>query len=342
MHSFKRIIYSVLAILIVITTLSVIVIEPYMNSESAYFQDKNLRKQLSGKIDCIALGASHALNGIIPAVLDEKLGCFSYNLSGSMMTLNNKYYMLSKELKRNPVKTVILEISHDTLSRDETDEYAIGDEPTVARLDSFAERVKYMLQYVTLNDWLNVYSREFVMGLYYHKEKLLHHNTNNVDYAAKGFSPSEACDITLTAEEAKEKYNSGKISVDYQEKNIKELDKIIDLCHSYNCRIVIAVVPESDSLIWEMDGWDEFKNWLENYSEKNGCEIYDINLVKNRTDIFSDKDSFSNAGHLCSAGADATTELLAQAMLSPTTWPENSYDSYESMKKDLPYADLIQ
>lgn len=342
MHSFKRVIYSVLVILLAITALSVIVIEPYMNSESTYFLDKNLRKQLSGKIDCIAIGASHALNGIVPAVLDENLGCFSYNLSGSMMTLNNKYYMLTKELKRNPVKTVILEISHDTLSRNENDEYAIGDEPTVARLDSFTERAKYMFRYVALNDWLNVYSREFVMGLYYHKEKLLHNNTNNVDYDAKGFAPGKACDITLTAEEAKTKHNSETFSTDYPKKNIKKLDKIVDLCRSYNCRIVIAVVPESDGLIWKMDGWDKFKTWLEDYSEKNGCEFYDINLVKNRTAIFSDKNSFSNADHLCSEGAEVTTELLAQAMLSPKSWSENSYDSYESMKKDLPYADSIK
>lgn len=338
MRNFKRITFAVVGILLVFITVSVAVIAPYMNSECAYFQDKNLRNKLAGKIDCIIIGASHALAGINTNVLDEKLGCNSYNLSGSMMTLDNKYYLLSKELERNPVKTVILEISHDTLSRKENSEYAIGDEPTIARLDSFPERICYMAQYVSIDDWLNIYSREFVMGLNYYQELLAHHSLNNVDYKAKGFKYKEPVNITLSESEAEKKHNSQNVTSDYPEENVKKLNEIIELCKSYNCRVVLTVVPESNGLIWEMDDWDNFSKWLSDYGAKNHCEVYDINLAAKRNTLFTDDKSFSDPDHLSSIGAITTTEILADALLNPDTWIDSSYSSYSEMKKESQYA----
>lgn len=341
MHNFKKVLFSIIGIFLVFTIVSTIVIAPYMNSECSYFQDKHLRSKLSGKINCIILGASHALAGIDPNILDKNLGCNSYNLSGSMMTLDNKYFLLSKELERNPVETVILEISHDTLSRKESAEFAIGDEPTIARLDSFSERIKYMVKYLPINDWLNLYSREFISGLYYYQLLLSNQSVNNVDYNSKGFKYKNPIDITLTKEIAKETYNSKKINTDYPESNVSKLDRIIDLCKSYNCRVVLVVVPESNGLIWQLDGWDAFYEWIRNYGTKNNCEVYDINLAKDRNTLFTDDQSFSDPDHLSSIGATTTTELLSQAMLSPESWEDYSYVSYSEMKKESQYADCL-
>ena len=342
MHNFKKMFFSVTGILLTIIIISVTIITPYMNSELAYFQDSKLRNDLSGKIDCIVLGASHALAGIDPTVLDKKLGCNSYNLSGSMMTLDGKYYLLSKEFGRNPIDTVVLEISHDTLTRNENSEFAIGDEPTVARLDSFAERIDYMLKYVSINDWLNIYSREFVMGLSFYQTLLTNGNMNNVNYEAKGYKYKDPVDITLNEQTAKKIYNSKNITASYPTTNIQKLNKIIKLCKDNNCRIVFVVVPESNALIWELNHWDAFYKWMKQYASENDCELYDINLVQKRNTIFTDDVSFSDLDHLSASGAQITTELLAQAMLNPDHWEKQSYNSYDEMKKDSQYAYCIK
>jgi len=342
MHNFKNLLYSIIGSLLIIAMISVVVIVPYMNSEFSYFQDSRLRSELSGNINCIVLGASHALAGIDPNILDEKLGCNSYNLSGSMMTLDGKYYLLSKELERNPINTVILEISRDTLTRKEDEEFAIGDEPTIARLDSFVERVDYMTKCVALNDWLNIYSREFVMGLSYYQTILSNGSTANVDYQAKGYKYKSPADLTLSKQTAQAIYNSRKLSTDYSDKNIQKLDDIVSLCKKYNCRVVFVVVPESNALIWEWNNWDEFHKWLKQYAADNNCELYDLNLDKERNVAFTDDVSFSDADHLSAVGAQATTELLSEAMKNPAHWQSQAYKSYVEMKKDSQYAYVLE
>lgn len=338
MHNFKRVITAVFGVMLIFFLVSVLVIFPYMNSEYSYFQDKNLRNNLAGTIDCLVIGDSHALAGIDTATLDNYLGCNSYNLSGSMMTLENKYYMLSKELSRNPVDTVIIDIGRDTLARDESKEFAIGDEPTVARLDSFSERITYIVNNTSVNDWLNLYSREFIMGLDYFHSLLTGKSINNVDYSLKGYKPKQSCDITLSDEESEMKFNSLKYSISFLDNNIEKLNSIIDLCNSYNCRIVLVVIPESNRLIWETDGLDLFYDWLKAYADQNSCELYDVNLAKERNMVFTDSKSFSDADHLSSEGAVTTTRILSEAMLNPDTWEKTSYKSYVEMKKESQYA----
>ena len=94
MQTFKKVISSILVTVIVFAATSVVMIESWVNSEYTYFLDRNLRKQLAGQIDCIIIGASHAHLGIDTRVMDEKLDCFSYNLSASMLTMDNKYYLV--------------------------------------------------------------------------------------------------------------------------------------------------------------------------------------------------------------------------------------------------------
>ena len=342
MHSFNRILIAILGVALFFSFISGLVIVPYMNSESSYFQDKNVRKTLAGTIDCLVIGDSHALAGINTEILDNELGYNSYNLSGSMMTLDNKYYLLSKELARNPVDTVVIDIGRDTLTRDETQEFAIGDEPTIARLDSFGERISYVVQYMPVNDWLNLYSREFVMGLEYYQSLLTGESVNNVDYNLKGYRPKTPADITLSEEEAKLKYNSSKLNTNYRNDNIEKLNRIIDLCNSYHCRIVLVVIPESNRLIWEIDGWDSFYEWLKDYANQKNCELYDINLVKNRNEIFKDSESFSDPDHVSTIGAEVTTRTLAQVMKNPKDWQLYSYQSYDDVKKTMKYEASLE
>ena len=116
MRNFKRILKTVSLFLAVIIVLSVVFGALYLRGENYDYQDYRERDALAGELTMLINGASYVMYGIDPDVLDAYLGAnvHSYNLTTSMLTLEGRYALLKKELERNPVKTVILEVSPDT------------------------------------------------------------------------------------------------------------------------------------------------------------------------------------------------------------------------------------
>lgn len=341
MQTFKKLLLSVISFLLVFSLVSAIVIVPYYNSEATYYQDGNLRSSLAGKIDYVTIGASHCLAGFDSTILDEELGCFSYNLSVSMMPMYAKYVLLKKEFDRNPIKTVVLELSYDTLQRRAKDEFAIGDEPMIAKLDTWQERAHYLLRYVSLNDWLNVYSRSFVQGLWNWKNIMTGQTGNQLEYGKKGFHMRPVADITLSQNAAQKRYNSRKYVSVFHDDNEEWFIKTIELCKSMGARVIIAVVPVSDGMIWSYDCLDDFVNWANDFSKAHGCEFYDFNLVKDRYALFSDSHSFSDADHMSIDGAEVFSRKYCDVMQKIDAGQDVQnffYDSYEEMKAASPYA----
>ena len=173
MPSSKKAILSAAVVLFLVVAISAVITMPYLHSEAEYYLDSEVREELAGSIDCIILGSSHTLTAFDTGTIDERLDCFSYNISGLQMTLDARYYLLEKEITRNPIDTVILELSYNAFTRIEDEEYAHGDESTIARLDSFPERMGYLFRYVSLDDWLNLYSRQISSGLSHYASMVL-------------------------------------------------------------------------------------------------------------------------------------------------------------------------
>lgn len=344
MHNFKKVACSVAVTVLVFILISVIVVEPYLNSETTYYQDNQLRNMLAGKIDCIVLGSSHGLAAFDTSVLDDSLDCCSYNLSTVRMTLDNKYCILEKELKRNPANTVILEIAYDTLARIESEEFSQGDEIAVSRLETFSERVSYMLRCVRLDDWLNMYSRLFVKGLSYYMDILQGNTGSAVDYQAKGFLFRDTVPITITEEMARETYNNRKVTADYPDENVEKFCALVELCKSYNSRVIVVVAPLSDAIIWRRYDWNSFHDWMSEYCSNNGCEFYDLNLLANRYSLFDDNTSFYDDSHMSGLGASACTKAFCDIINKVDAGEDVTgcfYASYEEMKMDSPYMQYI-
>ncbi len=344
MQTFKKILFSIAVFLILFSTVSIIVIEPYYSSEVTYYQDSKIRKELSGTIDYVTIGASHALAGFVPEILDEELGCCSYNLSVSMMPMYAKYAFLEKEFSRNDIDTVVLEISYDTLQRKTGNEYAIGDEPMIARLDTWSDRWSYLTKYVAVNDWLNIYSRSFVEGLWNWKN-ILTGTKETVDFSGKGFRTKESMDITMSEETAKQTYATDSYVRNFNQKSYDMLIDIIEMCHSNGARVILAVVPVSDKLIWRYDNLDDFDEWGNDFGKENGCEFYDFNIVRNRYSEFNDSYSYADDDHMSEAGARAFTSIYCDIMKRLELGEDVSscfYNSYDEMISESPYYQYIK
>lgn len=340
MQTFKRIFCALLIFIVTFTSVSVAVIYPFVNSETEFFQDSKLRQSLAGTIDCVVLGASQGVCSFVPEIMDKELGVNSYNLCSAMIPMYARKYLLEKELKRNNIQTVIIDLSYNTLNRSSDDEYGNGDVRVIEKLDSFGERLYYMYKYIKINDWLNIYSRLFINSLN-GIETRISKGTHNVNYEAKGFDAKKATDITLSPEEAAEIHNTEKVSIDYFKDNVEQLTEIIDLCKSNGIRVIVAVVPLSDRILWKYESMDSFREWAENYCHELNCEFYDFNLLKNRYSLFNESNSwYSDASHMSEIGARAFTaefsEVIKQVNLNQDI-NDLFYPSYNEMLKHSPY-----
>ncbi len=343
MPSSKKAILSTAIVLFFVIAISAVITLPYLRSESEYYLDSEIREELAGNIDCIILGSSHTLTAFDTATIDDRLDCFSYNISGLQMTLDGRYYMLEKELARNPVDTVILELSYNAFTRIENEEYAHGDESTIARLDSFSERIGYLLRYVTLDDWLNLYSRQISSGLSHYASMVLGSLKNAQFVGEKGSCFYDPVDVSIAPEKVAEEYNSGSVN-QFREENTEKVVKILRLCEDKGIKVIVVVTPVSDSFLWRLGNMDYFRTSLEDFCETRQLELYDFNLINSRYSLFQDDVSYKDQNHLSKPGAEAFTDLMCDILERVAAGEDVSdefYDSYASLLKDSPYRQYL-
>ena len=111
MRNSKRVLFSVVCFVLAFALLAAMSLGIYYGSETLAIMDSRVRASLAGSLDRLMIGSSHAWNGFMPAVFDARLHSSSYNLSGGVFPMYAKNYFLQKELARNPLKIVYIEIS---------------------------------------------------------------------------------------------------------------------------------------------------------------------------------------------------------------------------------------
>ena len=301
MRIFKRFILYVCAIVMVVVLVSASFIIPWMHTPTDG-HDQALRAKLAGQIDTLIIGQSYAMNGVVPEKLDEKLGTRTYNLSGSLMPIYGQQYMIEKEIARNPVKHVLLEITPDTFTNDETKTYGNGDSYIVARLDSAAERLDYLIHHVQLSDWPNIYARMLLQSMRSLACRLLG-RAEMIDESNMGFIPLEAKDVSADLDWARAWHRSQGIFVSPIEENFLKYERLIKACKDAGCEVTIFYTPVSHIKVWQLYDQDKFLNWAREIAEKYDAALFDFNLLRSRYELFSDTSSFSDQNHLSGEGA---------------------------------------
>ena len=339
MRNSKRVLLSVVCFVLVFAILAALSLGIYYGSETLAIMDSRVRASLAGSLDRLMIGSSHAWNGFMPAVFDARLHSSSYNLSGGVFPMYAKNYFLQKELQRNPLKLVYIEISDDTLTRTNEHDYAEGDEIAIARLDSWGERLSYMKRFLSFNDCVNVFSRALLRGG--QAAVAILQGKSTLDYAARGYYGKDGTDVSLSPEEAEREHNVDKITpADYRAENIEGLTTLMKTCRDAGIQPVIVVLPVSDTHLWKTEGEEEFRLWLEDYGREQGCRVYDFNLLRDRYELFSDKDSFRDGGHLSRRGAETFTTVFAELMEKAEQGEDISgrfFESYDELLQASPY-----
>lgn len=310
MHNFRKaLVTSVLFVLCVIM-LSACVIAPYFNTEAYPYEDAALRKSYSGTLDTLYLGSSHAYRAFQPVCIDEKLGTHSYNLSYSMMTMQGRYALLQKELERNPVTTVYLEVSYNALTRDRDREGPEGDIYLLGRFDNVFERVKYFFSALRLDEYGSVYYDMLDRGTY----AIAHRSASAVPSGTRGYGPLESKDQSLSAQDYRALYHTQSVTTAIYAENERYLRKCIELCQDRGIRVVLVVTPIAAQTVCKFDNLDVINGYYLALCEEYGLAFYDFNLLKDRPTLLSEKTSFFDATHLSEEGARIFSETFAEVV----------------------------
>lgn len=347
MCNFKKACCATISFVLCFAIACAIIIYPCMMNGSDY-NDSAARRELSGQIDYIFLGASHALAAFVPEIIDRELGICSWNLSSPSVSLKGRKHILEKELKRNPIDTVVIDVAYDILYTDSKSIHATGEPMVMCRLDSNIERIQYFGENISLinNDYENVLSIFLRYGLKAWKD-LLTGNTG-VLQANKGFQPEMSIDVRLNDEEVIACHKRNGLhdgsNKEFLDENVEMLEDIINMCKKYGARVIVAVVPVSDAFIWGHADMSKFSNDLSTICKDNDCDFIDFNLVKTRNQIYSDEFSYINETHMSMKGATAFSENFSSVincLNSGESIDEICYDSYEELKESMPYMEIV-
>ena len=312
-----------------------------VSSPNTHNYDWYLREKLSGSLDFLIVGASHGQCALYTREIDKITGSNSYSLCYDSELNYEKYYLLNKELSRNNIKTVVLELSYATLKLSDKSGYTDANIFSIMRMDSLSDRIQYFIKKVNLNNKLYVYADLMYEGLF---ELLRPRNSvDEIQADLKGSRLIPGKDYTLLPEEVVDAYNKKFFSASsFNENTVKGFTDLIRLCQDYGAEVIIVVVPVSDNFLWCTDNLDEFSEWINKYCAENNVKFFDFNLLKERYTLFSDSDCYStDTCHMSEKGSRIFSEVFANTIQEASNGEnveEFFYPSYSEMKKDSPYT----
>lgn len=341
MHSFKRILKIVGVFLLAVVLLSVMFAEFYLQGENFDYQDARERDRLAGKVTVLICGASYTMYGIQPEILNQRLGISSYNVTGALMTMEGRYTLLKKELERNPVHTVVLEVSADTLIRDRTAEGPEGDLPILGRLSGVGERLSYLHSAFSLSEYPMAYydlvskgiesSLRFITGKYHRENSEMKLGYLRVKKDSREL-PTNYQDI----------YGLRSLPEEIVPENEDGLERLVSLCKENGATVILVVTPKSKYYNCLYANLDYFDQWYRSFAEKHGVHYLNFNLDKEKTTRLPDSDSYYDETHMNIKGSAEFTKMLSSALQD--IWKQRNYaykyfDSYSALRWSDHYLD---
>ncbi len=342
MRNFRKTLLTIILFVVLAAVFSGAVIAVYLRGENYYYQDIREREELSGTIDFMVSGSSHGLTALIPDILDEDLDVNSYNMSIASGSMQDRYELLELELARNPVDTVVIEISHDALTRTNEDRGFEGAFYLMAKLN-FRDRIHYFFQAINPSDYDTVYSDFMDRGLRCLKKVFTGTWTARNHGADKGYAPLHEgeTDKSWIAYDYAEQYNMFAYWTNINEEEMQWLNRMLDLCEEYGVEVFLTTMPVSKTEICVNSNFDEITGWYRQIAEERGLRYIDFNLYKEHFELLSDEEDFNDSLHLSLAGAKKFTPLFSEVYTKIQNGEDVSdlfYDSYEELEANADYS----
>ena len=312
MHSIKKILKTAGLFLLLVALLSTGLAALYFHGECFFYQDAREREALSGSVSLLGCGSSNMYFGFRPDVMDAALGGKSYNLSGLLVSMGGRLELLKLELARNPVRTVLLEVSAETLVRDRAEEGTEGDLQILGRLDG-KERLNFFLHNFSLSEYPAVYydvvskgidnALRLVNGSFQTRNGFLHN----------GYYPNAQKNVYISTW-VLENYHTASLSTAIRPENVEALKQIAALCREQGAELILINTPKSEFYDARYDNLDYFRAWYTGFAAAQHIDYYDCNLYREKHKLLDDQEHFGDETHLSDSGAELFTGFLADIL----------------------------
>lgn len=303
MHNFRSAIKTTIIFILCVSAVSALLSELYFQGENWIYQDAKERTALSGKIDYLISGASHGMRAFKPEIIDKELGVNSYNLSGALMTMQGRYELLKVELERNPVKTVVIELTYNSMTRNRVQEGPEGDIYILGRLGSnLSKRISLLMNAFQLNEYGKLYYDTIDRSIRSLEKVIRGTYRTTLEEYHKGYFPTPKPDVELDDNYSKT-HNTEKLETKVYEYNEKYLESIVLLCQQKGAQIILVTTPLSLSLTCACSNLDVFYDWYTQFAKEHNIEYYDFNLLKSKQKLLADSEHFFDRTHLNDSGA---------------------------------------
>lgn len=310
MRSFKKAILKVALFTLIFALICSPFVYTYIKKGSA---NNNYLPQLeaeNGKIDFLICGASQSVWGFIPAVLDEELGCNSFNVSSGLLSMEGRYTILCDVLKDNPVKTLVMDFSFGNLLRADDSDTIEGELLLEEHLRG-AARVRYYCTHTKLNEIFSSFYYVIRTGMY----SLLRPNAGvdaSAPYYGKGYwGTHEPTDQRRAIYWGGDNPEQRETSYPVDKENLLYLDKIMQLCKEKDIRVYLVTTAYPTGVVSWSNRDGMLKAHLE-IAQHFGCPFYDFNLFRQKDVFFNDETSYYDVEHVSTEGAVAQTQLLSE------------------------------
>ena len=240
--------------------------------------------------DLLILGASKAMHHYDVKMLEDSLHCTVYNMGCDGQNIHYQYMCLLKALENGPVKTVILDIAYNQVSK---------------------KWEKPLYNYHKWFYWKNSYAKEYldkVNGWWepiFMYSACLQYNSNLVDcFRCLRMNDKRGYKGYIAMPDNEKMYRNDDVdnneSFEYSELLIDYLNKIVRICYEKNIRLIMCQSPSRQAN-------KQFDIFIEDFAIENNLEYWnykDINNISDRIEMFYDPN------HLTGQGADLFTNII--------------------------------
>lgn len=341
MRNIKKIGLRFLLIVAVIVIFEIGVRYAYESYFASVIYTNREKSQMAGTIDTLYCGTSTIQRGINMDVSDEILSTTSFNIASSDQPVDGTYFLMKDMVKDNPVKTVFLGVSPETMSRDclATKWKSL----VYDRLDGGNDKLAYLLHGVPLEEWPYVTMYSVRVDNYFdfravkaniiqkQTEEFRKGTTADKYYRGRGcFGRNKAYEGSgrLVLEKGNSTFKSENINEQY----LSYYHKCLEYCKENDINVIMLYPPLTADKIDKYHDITPIHDYYAQIAKEHDVPFWDFNYYKDIKTTFLDE-HFEDDKHLNGEGGKVFAKELAKIYQNYM----NGEDVSKYFAKECPY-----